>query len=100
MIEYANRRRARIAGATVEEFTKEDLYRAWDDAGMYACVYCDGPYEHADHVVPLALGGAHSIENLVPSCADCNLAKGALDPWEFVESILNGSRRPKWDMSP
>lgn len=30
-----------------------------------------------DHVVALANGGAHSIENAVPACRRCNSSKGA-----------------------
>jgi len=30
-----------------------------------------------DHVLPIAAGGAHSIENLVPACAHCNATKNA-----------------------
>lgn len=42
------------------------------------CAYCHTrPYEHFDHVIPLARGGRHSIGNLLPACARCNLSKGA-----------------------
>ena len=30
-----------------------------------------------DHVDPLALGGPHTTENLVPACMRCNRSKGA-----------------------
>ena len=30
-----------------------------------------------DHVVPLSLGGRHSVGNLLPSCRSCNMQKGA-----------------------
>lgn len=43
------------------------------------CVYCrqDVGLEKItpDHVVPLARGGEHSIENVVPSCLPCNKAR-------------------------
>jgi 5-methylcytosine-specific restriction endonuclease McrA len=80
------RRRARKVEATVEPFTAADLFAHWEAIGAYACVYCGGPYEHSDHIMPLALGGEHSVENLLPLCADCNLSKGARDPWEWAES--------------
>jgi 5-methylcytosine-specific restriction endonuclease McrA len=32
---------------------------------------------HFDHVIPLALGGPHSADNIRPSHAICNLRKGA-----------------------
>ena len=41
------------------------------------CVYCGSPAEHLDHVIPIARGGKHSIGNLAPACAFCNMSKGA-----------------------
>lgn len=46
-----------------------------------ACAYC-GEREAQltmDHVVALAKGGSHSVENLVPACKSCNSAKGVRD---------------------
>ena len=47
------------------------------------CAYCDGPYEHLDHVIPLARGGSNWPANLRPACARCNLEKQArkLSEW-------------------
>lgn len=49
-------------------------------AKRYAyCYYCGDRVKtsniHFDHIIPLVKGGAHSIENLCVSCADCNLSK-------------------------
>lgn len=30
-----------------------------------------------DHVIPISKGGGYNIENLVPSCSQCNAQKGA-----------------------
>jgi 5-methylcytosine-specific restriction endonuclease McrA len=83
-IDRARRRRALLREATLAEFTHSDLLEAWEERGLSGCVYCpDGEFEHIDHVIPLIRGGAHSIENLVPSCARCNGSKGAklLEEW-------------------
>lgn len=40
------------------------------------CYMCGGPYEHIDHVIPLARGGTNWPANLRPACAKCNLRKG------------------------
>lgn len=32
---------------------------------------------HIDHVIPLVKGGSHTLENVRPSHAICNLKKGA-----------------------
>lgn len=42
------------------------------------CVECGSAFDiQYDHVIPLALGGADSAENLQILCAPCNRAKGA-----------------------
>ena len=53
------------------------------------CFYCKveikrGINLHLDHVVPLSRGGEHSITNLVPACAFCNLKKGTKTAEEFL----------------
>jgi 5-methylcytosine-specific restriction endonuclease McrA len=56
------------------------------------CAYCDcalnGIY-HIDHVVPISRGGSNSIENIVLSCPQCNLSKGAktLSEWERYRAM-------------
>lgn len=43
------------------------------------CIYCGAHLAdgwHVEHVRPIARGGTNRINNLWPSCADCNLAKG------------------------
>lgn len=45
---------------------------------LYAspCAYCGSARNiQADHVMPIARGGVHSIGNLLPACRDCNLSK-------------------------
>lgn len=47
----------------------------------FACQYC-GEHPpavilHVDHIHPVAEGGGNEIENLITSCAPCNLGKGA-----------------------
>jgi hypothetical protein len=42
------------------------------------CVACGADFElQFDHVIPHALGGADTVENLQVLCAPCNQAKGA-----------------------
>lgn len=81
-----HRRRARKRGATPEMFTAAELFALWVEVEAWACVYCGAPFEHVDHVQPLARGGDHALWNLVPSCAACNLAKSDRDPYEFLRS--------------
>lgn len=55
-----------------------DVRRAvWTRDGG-ACVQCGEQFElQFDHVIPLALGGANTADNLQVLCGDCNRAKGA-----------------------
>lgn len=42
------------------------------------CAYCLEPAKLVlEHVIPLVLGGDHSLENIVPACASCNSRKRA-----------------------
>lgn len=49
----------------------------------FKCAYCNCvldktvPFSvHLDHVIPISKGGKHSLDNVVWSCAKCNLLKG------------------------
>ncbi len=54
------------------------------------CYYCGTRTKtdniHFDHIVALANGGAHSIENLCVSCEFCNLSKGSKPVRLWIQS--------------
>lgn len=52
----------------------------------YRCFYCGqrGGDKTRDHIVPLAKGGEHTMENIVPCCPSCNSHKRQLALKEFV----------------
>ncbi|WP_266696472.1 HNH endonuclease [Streptomyces sp. NBC_01571] len=83
MLGRSQLRRALEAGAEYDGHQPEDLLIHWDDEDLYACICCGGPYEHLDHNVPLIRGGSHTLDNLVPLCQDCNLAKSGKCPYRF-----------------
>lgn len=77
-IESAKRARrvARIRGTMVE---KVDFKAILAEHGM-VCHICGGDIEsradlHMDHVIPLARGGHHVQENILPSHKFCNISK-------------------------
>lgn len=60
------------------------------------CAYCGiADHAHFDHVVPLSRGGRHSIGNLLPACAHCNLSKGSrlLADWRLRPPLPRRFRR-------
>lgn len=78
-------RRARIRGVRTESFRPIDVLRR----DKWTCQLCgtktpkrlrgttDDRAPELDHIVPLALGGAHTIENTQCLCRKCNIQKGA-----------------------
>ena len=59
----------------------------------FRCQYC-GSARHLtmDHIIPRSRGGPTSWENVVTSCAPCNVRKGACLPSEVG---MSPSRRPR-----
>lgn len=85
-------RKAAKRGGT-GKLTKEDRKLV---LGAYGadCIYCGATGEPTlDHLIPLAAGGAHTIENAVPCCGKCNSAKRDRDVDTFLarSSLDRGS---------
>ena len=58
----------------------------------FTCQYCGAKHDLTfDHVLPRALGGVTSWENVVAACAPCNLKKGAKT---LRQSGMSLRRRP------
>ena len=64
------------------------------------CQYCGVRHTRSelnlDHVVPRALGGATTWENVVCSCLDCNRRKGGRTPMRAGMRLIRPARRPSW----
>lgn len=61
----------------------------------FACQYCGSKADLTfDHVVPRALGGITSWQNVVAACAGCNLRKGAKTPKAAGLTLRRPPRRP------
>ena len=76
--------------------------KLWEDIKAfyhYRCAYCNKVSEHLtkDHILPISKGGADTIGNIVPACADCNRRKNAkrLVTWRGFKKLqlhlFNGS---------
>lgn len=84
--ESQQRRRARIVGSMVVKVTPSMLKdRLWVFDNR--CAYCDGPFQHWDHVKPLILGGPHILANLRPACGKCNDSKGHKSAKEWLDYV-------------
>lgn len=78
-------RRARKRNTMVLPFTDEQVRKRMS---MFpGCWMCGGPFEHIEHVKPLAAGGPHILANLRPSCGPCNLSKGYRWPLEVGDAV-------------
>lgn len=89
---YSHIRRQRIAE------TDDGLVLSWHMEQMkkptYICTYCRKEYPSIteihnhkmsiDHIIPLVLGGMHTIDNVCISCHSCNSAKNAktIEEWD------------------
>jgi 5-methylcytosine-specific restriction endonuclease McrA len=71
---------------TISQKALEELLERYENK----CSYCGIEVRqrdnlHMDHIIPLKLGGPHTIENLAPACKTCNLEKGSMTKEEFLE---------------
>jgi len=89
-LEIDRNRRARKAGSAGRHTAKDvhDIFSL--QRGL--CANCMSPLLksgknkfHADHVMPLALGGSNGKENLQCLCPSCNLRKHAKDPIAWAQ---------------
>ena len=65
----------------------------------YTCQYCgSGSHLTMDHVVPRSRGGRSSWDNVVTSCAACNLHKGNRLPSEINMHPRTHPRAPRADI--
>lgn len=87
-----------------DKLSKEAIYQVLE-ISKFMCVYCRRPLDpkkwHLDHYLPRAKGGKNTIDNICPSCSDCNMMKGALLPNTFVKNCYiicmnNGVTSPKF----
>jgi 5-methylcytosine-specific restriction endonuclease McrA len=86
---YVRNRRAKLkaadgthAGADIERLWNGQKGRCW----WCSTKLTDG--YHVDHRIPISRGGSNGPENLVISCAPCNLKKNDKMPWEMTEPRL------------
>ena len=83
------RYRARKKGAALGDSAAVKEFYAWlRETAIVICHWCretvPQEFRRADHFIPLVMGGAHSLGNLVPACDSCNSHKGSRLPEDFL----------------
>ncbi len=74
-------RNRRAKQGYIDSATIQLLFDAFDNR----CAYCGKKAKLSlDHIVPLHLGGAHSLINFAPACSSCNSKKSAKKLEDFV----------------
>ena len=77
-------------------FTRDNLF----ERDRYRCQYCGNNFaEHElnmDHVIPRAIGGRTSWENIVTSCIPCNTRKANRLPHQASMYLMKKPERPRW----
>lgn len=76
--EQKRNRRAKERGSGGKVTHKEwsELKKKYNYTCLCCCVSEPNIILTQDHVVPLSVGGVHSIDNMQPLCQSCNSAKG------------------------
>ena len=68
-----------------------DIYQRLHAAQCGQCVYCrislDEVTPHLDHIMPLALDGSNTDDNVQLLCPTCNTSKGSTHPAEYEARI-------------
>ncbi len=87
-------------------YISEELRQHVAATARQRCEYCltqqeiIGAQMHVEHILPLALGGASTFENLCLACAWCNTYKAvkthALDPLTQEQVSLFNPRTQNW----
>lgn len=80
-IDYKRRARKYGMKIVLDRFRRVDMINRYGNA----CVYCRGPFEATDHVLCVAAGGPHTLENVVPCCESCNIRKF----WSVDRYLIN-----------
>jgi 5-methylcytosine-specific restriction endonuclease McrA len=84
--EAGYRQRCRRRGLTpvIGSFTRDDVLAQYGDA----CFYCgSAPFEELDHHFPVAAGGPHVLDNVRPSCGQCNNLKSNTTDRQLIAEL-------------
>lgn len=85
-----------VRPATHPAFTRFNLFLR----DRFRCQYCGCKDDLTfDHVIPRALGGRTTWENVATACAPCNLRKGGRTPAQAHMALARRPERPdSWEL--
>lgn len=85
---HTQKRRAQKRQTQIEVITRQQ-WEFMKSIYGYRCIYCGKKTValQQDHIIPLARGGTHTIENIVPACGPCNAKKG-VKPAPIIQIVL------------
>lgn len=86
-IKSQNRRAMKhAAGGKLSKGLADKLFHLQRGKCACGCKQPLGTNYHLDHIMPLALGGSNTDDNIQLLTATCNTSKGAKNPVEFMQS--------------
>lgn len=83
-VKEARKKYGQLAKLNLSEADSEEMLSLKTHCGL--CGDAQSKF-HLDHVIPRSRGGSNKRENLQWLCATCNMAKGAMTPYEFISHI-------------
>lgn len=93
-------KKANMANARCKETLRGDEIAHVLHEHKFKCRYCGNKinrkFWHLDHIVPLALNGKNTVDNIAPSCPMCNLMKRDYHENDFLmrcEMIVNNRKQ-------
>ena len=81
-------RRSREHNAPSDDWKASEVHSEANGKCLYCGISVTLNEMHADHFIPLAKGGSNLRENIVCSCASCNLKKSDKMPEDFIGETL------------
>lgn len=83
--EHARRARKVASAGNLSKGLAEKLFKLQKGKCACGCKRPLGDDYHLDHIMPLALGGTNTDDNIQLLTAKCNVSKGAKHPVEFMQ---------------
>lgn len=83
--QHARRARKAASGGKLSIGLAEKLFKLQKGKCACGCKQPLGDAYHLDHIMPLALGGTNTDDNIQLLRAWCNVSKGAKHPVEFMQ---------------